>query len=99
MVKNFFSGGTRTVRRSVKPQMRDTPSNNAAQPPFDIEAVVDVRGLRLDSRPSGVGVGRPAEAAGRPSRHRPPGARRPPVLPPPGPPLFRCTLCDLLIQI
>jgi urease accessory protein UreF len=47
VAKNFFSGGAGTVRRSVTTQMRDTPSNNAAQLPFDIEAVVDLRGLRL----------------------------------------------------
>lgn len=45
--KNFFSGDNGTVCRSVASLMRDAPSNNATQPPFDIEAVGDLHGLRL----------------------------------------------------
>ena len=47
-VQNFFSGGAGTVCRSVASLMRDTPSNDDTNPqPFDIEAVSDLRGLRL----------------------------------------------------
>ncbi len=62
VVRNFFSRGVGTVRRSVASLMSDIPSGDSTSPrPFDIEAVSDLSGLRLFLERYGREILRPIE--------------------------------------